>query len=61
MPVSSSSQIQNLSGFMIAGSDPGQYGQLKMFVTPRDNPGVHVEVPVGLLDEAGGAADQRFQ
>ena len=23
---------------MIAGSDPGQYGQLKMFVTPRNNP-----------------------
>jgi uncharacterized membrane protein (UPF0182 family) len=38
VPVSSSSQIQNLSGFMIAGSDPGQYGKLKMFVTPRDNP-----------------------
>jgi uncharacterized membrane protein (UPF0182 family) len=36
--VSSSSQIQNLSGFMIAGSDPGHYGELKMFVTPRDNP-----------------------
>ena len=38
VPVSSSSQIQNLSGFMIAGSDPGHYGELKMFVTPRDNP-----------------------
>jgi len=38
VPVSSSSQIQNLSGFMIAGSDPGQYGELKMYVTPRDNP-----------------------
>ena len=23
---------------MIAGSDPGHYGQLQMFVTPRDNP-----------------------
>ncbi len=23
---------------MIAGSDPGHYGELKMFVTPRDNP-----------------------
>ena len=23
---------------MMAGSDPGHYGQLKMFVTPRDNP-----------------------
>ena len=38
VPVSSGSQIQTLSGFMIAGSDPGHYGQLKMFVTPRDNP-----------------------
>ena len=23
---------------MIAGSDPGHYGQLEMFVTPRNNP-----------------------
>jgi len=38
VPVSAGSQIQTLSGFMIAGSDPGHYGQLKMFVTPRDNP-----------------------
>ena len=38
VPVSQSSQIQTLSGFMIAGSDPGHYGQLQMFVTPRDNP-----------------------
>ncbi len=38
VPVSTSSQIQTLSGFMIAGSDPGEYGELKMFVTPRDNP-----------------------
>jgi uncharacterized membrane protein (UPF0182 family) len=38
VPVSSGSQIQTLSGFMIAGSDPGQYGKLEMFVTPRDQP-----------------------
>jgi uncharacterized protein len=38
VPVSQQSQIQTLSGFMIAGSDPGHYGQLQMFVTPRDNP-----------------------
>ena len=38
VPVSGGSQIQTLSGFMMAGSDPGHYGQLKMFVTPRDNP-----------------------
>ena len=38
VPVSTGSQIQTLSGFMVAGSDPGHYGQLQMFVTPRDNP-----------------------
>ena len=38
VPVSGQSQIQTLSGFMIAGSDPGHYGQLQMFVTPRDQP-----------------------
>jgi uncharacterized membrane protein (UPF0182 family) len=38
VPVSSQSQIQTLSGFMIAGSDPGHYGQLEMFVTPRNSP-----------------------
>jgi uncharacterized membrane protein (UPF0182 family) len=37
-PVSSSSQIQTLSGFMVAGSDPKHYGQLEVFVTPRDQP-----------------------
>jgi uncharacterized membrane protein (UPF0182 family) len=36
--VSANSQIQTLSGFIIAGSDPGHYGQLQTFVTPRDNP-----------------------
>ncbi len=38
VPVSTQSQIQTLSGFMMAQSDPGHYGQLEMFVTPRDNP-----------------------
>ncbi len=38
VPVSSQSQIQTLSGYMIAGSDPAHYGQLETFVTPRDNP-----------------------
>jgi uncharacterized membrane protein (UPF0182 family) len=39
VPVSTTgSQIQNLSGFLIAGCDPDNYGQLTMFVTPRDNP-----------------------
>ncbi len=38
VPVSSTSSIQTLSGFMIAGNDPGRYGKLQMFVTPRNNP-----------------------
>jgi uncharacterized membrane protein (UPF0182 family) len=39
VPVSTTgSQIQNLSGFLIAGCDPENYGALTMFVTPRDNP-----------------------
>jgi uncharacterized protein len=38
VPVSQGSQIQTLSGFMIAGSDPGDYGKLQMFVTPRNSP-----------------------
>jgi uncharacterized protein len=38
VPVSSTSQIQTLSGFMIAGCDPGDYGKLTMYVTPRNNP-----------------------
>ncbi len=38
VPSSGGNQIQTLSGFMMAGSDPGHYGQLKMFVTPRANP-----------------------
>jgi uncharacterized membrane protein (UPF0182 family) len=38
VPISGQSQIQTLSGFMIAGSDPGHYGQLQMFVTPRNSP-----------------------
>ena len=38
VPISGQSQIQTLSGFMIAGSDPDHYGQLQMFVTPRNNP-----------------------
>src|SRR5450432_822629 len=31
------------------------------FMTPYYNPVVHIEVPVGVFDEAGGAAYQRFQ
>ncbi len=38
VPVSGGDQIQTLSAFMVAGSDPGHYGQLKVFVTPRGQP-----------------------
>jgi uncharacterized protein len=34
VPYSQSSLRQTLSGFMIAGSDPGSYGKLTMYVTP---------------------------
>ncbi len=34
VPVAQGSQIQTLSGFMVAGSDPSNYGQLTAFVTP---------------------------
>ncbi|HUY64280.1 MAG TPA: UPF0182 family protein [Acidimicrobiales bacterium] len=35
VPVSRGDQIQTLSGFMVAGSDPGEYGKLRVFITPR--------------------------
>jgi uncharacterized membrane protein (UPF0182 family) len=35
VPVSGGDQIQTLSAFMVAGCDPGQYGKLTVFVTPR--------------------------
>jgi hypothetical protein len=69
VPVSTQSQIQTLSGFMIAGSDPGHYGQLKMFVTPRDTPvngpslvaaqidaTATVSAQISLLNQNGSAA-----
>ena len=53
VPVSRGSQIQTLSGFMIAGSDPGHYGKLQMFVTPRNSP---VDGPV----DRGGPDRRHF-
>lgn len=35
VPVSQSGVQQNLTGFLVAGSDPSNYGQLTDFVTPR--------------------------
>ena len=34
VPVSKGDQIQTMSGFIVAGSDPGQYGKLTVFQTP---------------------------
>jgi uncharacterized protein len=34
VPVSKGDQIQTMSGFIVAGSDPGQYGKLTVFATP---------------------------
>lgn len=45
VPVSNG-QIQTLSAFLVAGSDPGHYGQLTSFVTP---PGQNVDGPA-LID-----------
>lgn len=42
VPVSGDNQIQTLAGFMVGGSDPGQYGKLTVFVTP---PGKEVDGP----------------
>ena len=35
VPVSQGDQIQTLSAFMVAGSDPSEYGKLTVYVTPR--------------------------
>jgi hypothetical protein len=34
VPVSKGDQIQTMSAFIVAGSDPGQYGKLTVFQTP---------------------------
>ncbi len=35
VPRSTNGSLQTLSAFMVAGCDPGHYGQLEVFVTPR--------------------------
>lgn len=35
VPVSQNNQLQTLSGFLAANSDPGSYGQLTAYVSPR--------------------------
>jgi uncharacterized membrane protein (UPF0182 family) len=58
VPVSAGSQIQTLSGFMMAGSDPGQYGQMTMFVTPRDNPVNGPAIVAAKIDATPGVSGQ---
>lgn len=42
VPVSQNDQQQNLSAFLVARSDPSNYGQMEVYVTPR---GVQVDGP----------------
>jgi uncharacterized membrane protein (UPF0182 family) len=56
VPISGQSQIQTLSGFMMAGSDPGHYGQLEMFVTPRNSPVTGPAIVASQIDAAPGVS-----
>ena len=58
VPVSQQSQIQTLSGFMVAGSDPGHYGQLQMFVTPRDSPVNGPSIVAAQIDATSAVSSQ---
>ncbi len=58
VPVSSQSQIQTLSGFMIAGADPGHYGQLQMFVTPRNSPVQGPSIVAAKIDATSSVSQQ---
>jgi uncharacterized membrane protein (UPF0182 family) len=58
VPISGQSQIQTLSGFMIAGSDPDQYGKLEMFVTPRDNPANGPAIVAARIDAQAAVSRQ---
>ena len=58
VPISGQSQIQTLSGFMIAGSDPGDYGKLQMFVTPRDQPVQGPSIVAAKIDATKAVSQQ---
>jgi uncharacterized membrane protein (UPF0182 family) len=58
VPISSQSQIQTLSGFMIAACDPGQYGKLTMYVTPRDNPAKGPSIVASQIDSTANVSKQ---
>jgi len=57
VPVSQNDQQQNLTGFMVADSDPDHYGQLQAYVTPR---GQQIDGPA-LIDARISAVTQISQ
>ncbi len=58
VPISGQSQIQTLSGFMMAGSDPSDYGKLQMFVTPRDQPVQGPSIVAAKIDATKAVSQQ---
>ncbi len=58
VPISGQSQIQTLSGFMMAGSDPADYGKLQMFVTPRDQPVQGPSIVAAKIDATKAVSQQ---
>ncbi len=54
VPVSGGDQIQTLSGFLVAGSDPDSYGKLTVYQTPR---GQNVDGPA-LINARIGAQQE---
>ena len=65
VPVSQGDQIQTMSGFIVAGSDPGHYGQLTVFQTPPiDGPALvdadiaasqNISQKISLLNQQGSS------
>ena len=54
VPLSSSTERQNLTGFMVASSDPNDYGTLRVFVTPA---GQNVDGPALVANAIQSNAD----
>ncbi len=70
VPVSTNNQIQTLSGFLAASSDPGSYGKLTAYITPRslqvDGPALvnaaisaspSISQAISLLDQHGSQVE----
>ena len=58
VPVSSTSSIQTLSGFMIADCDPSDYGKLTMYVTPRNNPAYGPAIVASQIDQTASVSKE---